>query len=182
MHTSIGTEIERGGFGMNDGQGPADPQAKLAAVVAKASAPPEPPSWVQRWQMIFAGLLFITAMGLAFYLVAEGPPAPKAPDAATEASDSGGAEEEPTAAAFLTAEAEPLPEEGEGEDGGEADEGSGDEDESEEESGASLASLNEQAPWAFAIVALLVAAFLATGKNLSFAGVSGGTKGPKNGN
>ncbi|HET8955349.1 MAG TPA: hypothetical protein VFN18_06800 [Solirubrobacterales bacterium] len=173
---------------MNDGPGPADPQAKLAAVVAKASAPPEPPSWVQRWQMIFAGLLFITAMGLAFYLVAEGPPAPKAPDAATEASDSESTKEEPTAAAFLTAEAEPLPEDGGGEAGegeteeGETEEGPSEEGESEEESGASLASLNEQAPWAFAIVALLVGAFLATGKNLSFAGVSGGTKGTKNGN
>jgi hypothetical protein len=40
----------------------------------------------------------------------------------------------------------------------------------------SLASLDEQAPWAFAIVALLVGAFLATGKTLSFGGISGGGK------
>lgn len=174
---------------MNDGPNPADPQAKakpadpqakLAAVVAKATAPPEPPSWVQRWQMIFAGLLLVMAMGLAFYLVAEGPPAPKAPDATAEASNSDGGEEEPTAVASLTAEAEPLPEEDEGDDPAESEEGSADEGESEEESSDSLASLNEQAPWAFAIVALLVAAFLATGKTLSFAGVSGPQKDSNN--
>jgi hypothetical protein len=177
---------------MNDGQNPvpqaqakpADPQAqaKLAAVVAKATAPPEPPAWVQKWQMGFAGLLLVMAMGLAFYLVAEGPPAPKAPDPTAESSTSGGAEQEPTAVASLTAEAEPLPEEGEGEGPAEGEEGPSEGDESEEESSDSLASLNEQAPWAFAIVALLVAAFLATGKTLSFAGVSGGQKGPNDGN
>lgn len=166
---------------MNNGPKPADPQA-LAAVVAKAAAPPEPPSWVQKWQMGFAGLLLVMAMGLAFYLVAEGPPAPKAPDATAATSTVGGAEEEPTAVASLTAAAEPLPGEGDGEAPAEAEEGSSGEDESEGESSDSLASLNEQAPWAFAIVALLVAAFLATGKTLSFAGVGGGTKGAGGGN
>ena len=168
---------------MNDGQNPADPQAqaKLAAVVEKATAPPEPPAWVQKWQMGFAGLLLVMAVGLAFYLVAEGPPAPKAPEATAEASTSGGTGEEPTAVA-LAAEAEPLPDEGDGEDPAEGEGGSSDGDESEEESSDSLASLNEQAPWAFAIVALLVAAFLATGKTLSFAGVSGGQKGADGGN
>lgn len=54
-------------------------------------------------------------------------------------------------------------------------EGSGTTEKSEEGEGEdSLASLNEQAPWAFAIVALLVGAFLATGKTLSFSGVSSG--------
>jgi hypothetical protein len=206
--------MSEGGDPMNGEQGPKGeqgltaPQVKLAEVVAKATPPPEPPRWVQGWQMFFAGVLFVAALGLAFFLVAEGPPAPKAPEGSTEAVEEtpespapGDSGQKETSAIRFTAEAEPSPPDGGGESGTEPgdsgespapapsdpeDDGSddGSEDgsagngasEEEDSSGESLASLNEQAPWAFAIVALLVATFLATGKTLSFAGTSSGER------
>lgn len=56
----------------------------------------------------------------------------------------------------------------EGEEGGAA--GSGSEPDDSAGTAEALANMNDQAPWAFAIVALLVGAFIATGKSFNFNG------------
>jgi hypothetical protein len=81
----------------------------------------------------------------------------------------------PTAVYVAAAGEETTPTEGEGEGGDETTpSGNGDEPSTgtagESEPSDSLANLNEQAPWAFAIVALLVGAFLATGKTFNVLG------------
>lgn len=156
---------------MSNGEpGDAGAQTKLAQVVAEANRPPEPSKWVQICQMAFAALLFVGALAIALVLVLHGPPAPKSADESGEGSGS-------TAAVGFTAQLRSptvftSEEDGQGkEEGGEENEEEN-EDNGEEGEG-SLANLNEQAPWAFTIVALLVGAFLATGKTLNFSSTKG---------
>lgn len=167
-----------------------DPKTTLARAVAKASAPPEPPGWVQKWQMLLAAICLVGAIGFAFVLLLKGPPAPKTPDGAGNGSDTNAAsgQEAGTGAGVATAAfvADPAP--GGDDDGAasgstgtsgstpsdaEDDDGESTEDEPETVTADSLANLNDQAPWAFAIVALLVGAFIATGKTLNFGGGGG---------
>ena len=101
----------------------------------------------------------------AFQLTAEGEPPPAEGDEGGGVAPGDSPETGTTGTTEPGKEGEPV-EEPAGGDGTEKSEEGEDED--------SLASLNEQAPWAFAIVALLVGAFLATGKTLSFSGVSSG--------
>lgn len=150
---------------------------------------PEPTAWVRAVQLLLAATALGGAIAIALILVLTGPPAPK--EATAEGTGSGGtvssstksslhrsAESNaaaPLAVATRLAEGESGESSGGGEtEGGEAGEsGEGGEAESageseSEEGGESLANLSKQGPWAFAIVALLVAAFIATGKSLNF--------------
>lgn len=165
---------------MNEETGPTDPQARLAAVVANANRPPEPPKWVQKAQIALAVVLFLGAFWIAHQLVTDGPPPPKTPESSTETAQQASDGEKKTALLMAAGTDPAQPDGGGGNGSGTVDPNQADDGESggaEEEgssSGESLASLNEQAPWAFAIVALLVGAFLATGKTLSFSGVGRG--------
>lgn len=190
-----------------------DPEVaqQLAAAVAHTTKPPEPPRWVQGWQMIFAAFCLLGGVAVALVLILHGPPAPKEAEATGGDSNSQAAKAAPTGmalhrpsapvAVYVAAAGEettPAGGEGGGEttpsgsDGGpstgaagEPSSGSGqgssgcdsggdsecsESEPSESEPSDSLANLNEQAPWAFAIVALLVGAFLATGKTFNVLG------------
>jgi hypothetical protein len=177
-----------------------DPDAakvQLAKAVTAANQPPNPPSWVQKWQIFLALASFVGAFAVALVLILHGPPAPKTPEASdSEATPSSKPSGQPTSI-VLTAAGDSAPQQGDsgnqsGSSGSsgepapdnsgepstsgeppESDQGQGDEESEEGSSADSLANLNEQAPWAFAIVALLVGAFLATGKSLNFGGAGG---------
>jgi hypothetical protein len=159
-----------------------DPEARpaLAEALAAATKTPEPSLWVRIVQLAFAGLCFAGAIAVALVLVLHGPPAPKTPD---EPSATSGSEKttvaEPNGGGLVTyvGDGEEPGDESdpgtEGEPGGEGEPGSEGGEGGEESEGSidnSLADLNEQAPWAFAIVALLVGAFITTGKSLNFNG------------
>ncbi len=156
-----------------------DPAHPLTKALADATKPPEPPRWVRFAQMGLAALSFGGAFAVALILLLHGPPAPKTPEEPNGTSGSGQTTSAPSTGGgsitYVAAEeggSSGGTEEGGGESG---EEGGG---ESEEEGGGesegaipdSFANLNEQAPWAFAIVALLIGAFIATGKSLNFSG------------
>lgn len=166
-------------------------QEHLSKAVANSTKAPEPSLWVRIVQMVFAGLTLGGAVAVALLLILHGPPAPKEPEGPEGDSGSKTAKTTSTAASgsvatYLMAssgESAPAADGGggapaSGDSGGEppagTDQGSGEGDEgggeSEGSTADSLANLNEQAPWAFAIVALLAGAFIATGKSLNFNG------------
>jgi hypothetical protein len=170
---------------------------KLAAAVAHTTKPPKPPGWVQGLQMAFASFCLLGGVAVALVLILHGPPAPKEAEATgganSQAAKAGAAgtalhrQPAPLSVYVAAGDEETTPAGGEGRadttpsgEGGEPSPGSGSEsgecDSSgesecgESEPSDSLANLNEQAPWAFAIIALLVGAFLATGKTLNVLG------------
>ena len=172
-------------------------QEHLSKAVADSTKAPEPSLWVRIVQMVFAGLTLGGAVAVALLLILHGPPAPKEPEGPEGESGSKTAKTTSAAASgsvatYLVASSdEPAPAaDGEGgapasggsggepaagsdQGSGEGDEGGGESEGSEESESStadSLANLNEQAPWALAIVALLVGAFIATGKSLNFNG------------
>jgi hypothetical protein len=166
------------------------------AQAAVSAATPEPTRFVRVAQLILAAVSLGGAMAIALILVLGGPPAPKEPTGAESAESASAVEGEAKSNALsgtgatattlvgdATGEAEAEGGEATGSnestEGGEAEGGSsegGAEDQSGEEEaeggGESLADLSKQGPWAFAIVALLVGAFIATGKSLNFSGKS----------
>lgn len=153
-------------------------QRKLARAALAATAP-NPKTWVQIVQMTLAVLALAGALSIAGILILHGPPSPKAATGevtqTTKTTSAG-----KTAVVETTREGvvgPSLTTESGGEEGG-AGSGSGGEESSNEASGTSesagegesLANLSKQGPWAFAIVALLAAVFLATGKTLNVGG------------
>ncbi len=174
---------------------------QLAAAVADTTQPAEPPRWVQGCQMLFAALCLAGGIAVALVLILHGPPAPKEAEATGETSSSATAKTHESGVALHPApasaavyvgtageEAAAAGSEGsvtcESSGGSECGESEPSESEpsqpeaSESEPPDSLANLNEQAPWAFAIVALLVGAFLATGRSLNVLGVKREKEGP----
>jgi cobalamin biosynthesis Mg chelatase CobN len=169
-------------------------QQQLAKAVADSNKAPEPSLWVRIVQMMFAGLSFGGAVAVALILLLHGPPAPKEPEAPegnsgskTTKTTSGNATSAASESVTYVVASSDGSTSAAGNGGGSSasgdwgdesstgdDQGSGDADgdseESESSTADSLANLNEQAPWAFAIVALLVGAFMATGKSLNFNG------------
>jgi hypothetical protein len=147
------------------------------AKAAVSAATPEPPLFVRLTQLLLAAVALGGALAIALILVLSGPPAPKVPTGGEEAGTTSAVEGEGTAGAFSGSGTTARALVSESGEGGEAEGGaegqSGEEEEEAEDGGESLADLSKQGPWAFAIVALLVAAFIATGKSLNF---SGGTK------
>ncbi|HJZ35112.1 MAG TPA: hypothetical protein VJ204_02475 [Solirubrobacterales bacterium] len=147
--------------------------ARLAAAALVATAS-NPKSWVQTWQMILAAAALVGAFGLAGYLTVHGPPAPNvATGEVTETKESAPSGEAETATTTTRkgvvgapVGGESLSSQGEEETGGESEGNSS----GSSEEGESLANLSKQGPWAFAIVALLAAVFLATGRSLNVGG------------
>jgi hypothetical protein len=142
--------------------------AELVKAVVESNTP-EPTPLVRAAQLVLAFLAMAGAIAIALILVLQGPPAPKEPTPDTKSSMEEKAPKttkstDQKASVEFAASTEEEPEstetetktESEGESGGESEE--------------SLANLSKQGPWAFAIVALLVAAFIATGKSLGFSG------------
>jgi hypothetical protein len=146
-----------------------------------------------RWGQWALGVLCVLgAFGLAFVLVLAGPPSPETASKAQYSQSMPSATGEATATpvgelALLTNDTStgttdpPPPSEEvqedspptspEGDSPGDATEDSGAPEESEEDGDeTATAVLDEQAPWVFAIVALLVGAFLAAGQSISFGG------------
>jgi hypothetical protein len=153
---------------------PAEPGGLAKAVVA-ANQDPEPPAWVRAFQMALAVLCIAGAFAVAIILVTQGPPAPKPPEESNNASGSTKTTSAaPRQSALITYAATEDESSSEEEGGEESEEGAG---EPEGSIPDSLSNLNEQAPWAFAIVALLVGAFIATGKSLNFSGTKQGSPG-----
>lgn len=162
-----------------------DEREKLAAAAIAATAP-DPKTWVQILQMTLAAIALFGALAAAGVLILHGPPNPKPATAdVTEkmTTTKAGQEEEKvettrsgpvgvsTSADAGTggtsdAETDGTP------SGSESETSSGGSEE-----GESLANLSKQGPWAFAIVLLLVAVFLATGKTLNVGGTK--TGGPR---
>jgi hypothetical protein len=129
-----------------------DAERKLAAEALKATAP-DPKGWVQHAQIWLAFIAMIGALLLSGWLIIHGPPSPKAPSGqSTEKASS---------------ETPPAEETKEEEEKKEEETSETTESSSE---GESLANLSKQGPWAFVIVALLAAVFLATGKTLNVGG------------
>jgi hypothetical protein len=128
----------------------------LAANLQTASKPSSSDRRAARW---LALLCFVGAFAMAGWLVIDGPPEPKAETAAA-ATTTETASAPPTSTP--PASAPPAGKEATGDSGAEAS-GNGEGDESS-------AALNEEAPWVFAIVALLVGAFLAGGQSLGLGG------------
>ncbi len=146
-------------------------QKKLAAAASLTTAP-NPKRWVQGWQMGLAVAVLVGAFALAGYLTIHGPPAPKVATAELTETKKTGTEpaESTTSAAVVGASVATAASSSAGSE--ESAESGGSESSGSAEEGESLANLSKQGPWAFAIVALLAAVFLATGKTLNV----GGTK------
>lgn len=161
---------------------PSTHQELLKSVLdVQLKAMPSPSKGVRVAQLLLALVCISGAMFVAFWLVVEGPPTPK-----TSTEESGS---KPAAAVALASS--PAADSGSGSNGsapnGSGDAGSNgssgsstsDGEPSEPQCPASAdqcpedestSSLNEEAPWAFAIAALLVGAFLAAGQSLGFGG------------
>lgn len=155
---------------------------KLAAAALAATAP-NPKEWVQKVQMWIAFGVLVAAFGLAGLLVLHGPPAPKAASGEvtekTESVSGGKTTETETTRSGVVGVPIKTPaaaSTGEGEGEGEAAAGTTEASSSGggSEEGESLANLSKQGPWAFAIVALLVGVFLATGKSMTVGGPRSG--------
>jgi hypothetical protein len=177
---------------------PETPDQKKLAAAALAATAPTPPAWAQWGQMVLALLALMGAFGIAGILVIGGPPAPEAATVKlteTKKNEAGETTETTTRTGVVGAQVtgteasspvvEETPEitakekeEKEEEDGVETPSGGEESKPAEEtetaEEGESLANLSKQGPWAFAIVALLVGAFIATGKSLNVGGKAGG--------
>jgi hypothetical protein len=141
----------------------------------------------RKWQRALSFLCVAGAFFVAIWLVTSGPPTPKSDESASsktaakevsialaavpsdgnasggssgdEAGQGGQSGQSPESSAGDEPECQPP------EDDGSGDEACGDEGEGE---GEATSSLNGEAPWVFAIVALLVGAFLASGQSLGF--------------
>ena len=152
-------------------------------------AAPEPPGWARGVQLFLALLCIVGAFGIAAYMVCEGPPAPKAAEVGEDGGgDESGAEAGIGALAVSSAPPETAPSPGNpttpnapdssggAPPGGDAGGTDGSEGQEEGATGTDdeTASLNEEAPWAFAIVGLIVGAFLAAGQSLGFGSGGGG--------
>jgi hypothetical protein len=125
-----------------------------------------PSKGIRAAQVLLALICVVGAFVVAVRLVKQGPPAPKATVAVEEAQ-----QEAPKTAALITsaaghANASSAQGAGSGTAEGETEGDSSSGTAPEEED--STSSLNEQGPWAFAIVALVIGAFLAAGQSLSF--------------
>jgi cobalamin biosynthesis Mg chelatase CobN len=141
----------------------------LAAAALLATAP-DPKRWVQGWQMGLAMAVLVGAFALAGYLTLHGPPAPKAATTQLTETKENGTEstETTTATAVVGAAARTAGSSTTPTDPSSVAAAGGSGESSEE--GESLANLSKQGPWAFTIVALLAAVFLATGKTLNVGG------------
>jgi cobalamin biosynthesis Mg chelatase CobN len=155
---------------------------KLAAEALAATAP-DPQTWVQVCQMALAVIVLVGALAAAGILILHGPPSPKAATSevaeTTKTKTGQKAETVETTrsgvvgASLTTGANTSVPSGTTGSDGT-AETGSAGTTSTESatggsgsEEGESLANLSKQGPWAFAIVALLAAVFLATGKTLN---------------
>jgi hypothetical protein len=179
----------------DDESPPPTPPQQNPVAAALAAAAPSPTTWAQKAQMGIAFIALTLAFGLAFVLVLKGPPSPKAATvnltektenesgettAATTRTGVVGAQLATATVPAAAPAGEEAQAEGEGGEegtipaGGATTASAGEASEGGEE-GESLANLSKQGPWAFAIVALLVAAFVATGKSLSVVGTKSGS-------
>ena len=107
---------------------------------------------IQIAQLVLGLICIGGAFALSFWLVIEGPPKPETASPAASTSEPATTPSSATATSSSSAQ------------------GSG----NDETSAEPTSTLNEEAPWAFAIIALLVGAFLAAGQSLSFGGGGGG--------
>jgi hypothetical protein len=108
-----------------------------------------PNKYVQGARLVLALLCIVGAFGAAGWLITQGPPKPKA--ATVEYAEPSQASQGASGASGA-----------EGTTGTTGEDATGSSD--------STTSLNEEAPWVFAIVALLVGAFLAAGQSFDFGG------------
>jgi hypothetical protein len=152
-----------------EGRVVADPQQELVAAAAAANSP-EPTAWVRAVQLLIAAAAMGAAIAVALILVLQGQPAPNEPaEAGAQSQEQSGAPRSQGSETGMNTSAPAVYRfVGEaGAAGGETEPEAEGESASEGES-ESLANLSKQGPWAFAIVAMLVAAFVATGKSLNF--------------
>jgi cobalamin biosynthesis Mg chelatase CobN len=148
-------------------------------------ATPAPSKEVRRTQLRMGWLCVIGAFAVAAWLVAVGPPAPNSDEASETTATPGtsgvalvAAPQEGASGAESEGEAPSGTENEQPEGESPGDEPSESGSAPEESESDTTSSLNEEAPWVFVIVALVVGAFLAAGQSLGFGGSKGAVEQP----